>query len=66
MWISASFASAQPTKSAAKRLIAGGGVYLNNERVPAEGAVVAEGDALGGRLLLLQSGKKNKLLVRIE
>ena len=32
----------------------------------AEGAVVLEGDALDGRLLLLASGKKNKLLVRIE
>ena len=35
-------------------------------QVAAEGAVVQEGDALDGRLLLLASGKKNKLLVRIE
>lgn len=56
----------QPSKAAVRRMIAGGGVALNNEKVGDEGRVVEEGDLIGGRLLLLAAGKKNKMLVRVE
>lgn len=59
-------AGMQPTKAAARRLIAGGGVYLNGRRVADERAAVAPADALGAQgLLLLACGKKNKTLVRL-
>jgi tyrosyl-tRNA synthetase len=48
------------------RLIKGGGVYLNNSKVTEELAVVQESDLIGGRMLLLAAGKKNKLLVRVQ
>ena len=55
----------QPSKAAVRRMIAGGGVALNNEKVGEEGRVVGEDDLIGGRLLLLAAGKKNKMLVRV-
>lgn len=56
----------QPSKSAARKLIKGGGVRMNNARVEDELAVVAEADLIEGKMLLLAAGKKNKLLVRVE
>eukprot|EP00887_Chlorella_sp_A99_P007384 scaffold2.g7384.t1 len=60
-------AGMQPSKAAVRwrRMIKGGGVRLNNARVDDEGAVVGEGDLVGGRLALLAAGKKNKLLLRV-
>lgn len=58
-------AGLQPTKAAARRLIKGGGVYLNNGKVGDEHARLAAEDAVGGRLILLAAGKKNKCLVRL-
>jgi tyrosyl-tRNA synthetase len=49
-----------------KRLIKGGGVYLNNAKVTQQDAVVQAQDLIDGRLLLLAAGKKNKMLVRIN
>ena len=59
-------AGLQPSKGAAKKLIKGGGVYLNNAKVADEAATVADADAIDGRLILLACGKKNKVLVRIS
>jgi tyrosyl-tRNA synthetase len=56
----------QPSKAAVRRMISGGGVALNNEKVGDEGRVVGEDDLIGGRLLMLAAGKKNKMLVRVE
>ena len=44
----------------------GGGVRVNNEKVAEETQAVAEEDLIEGRLLLLATGKKNKLVLRIE
>ena len=44
----------------------GGGVRVNNAKVDDEAAVLGEGDLVGGRLVLLAAGKKNKLLLRVE
>jgi len=59
-------AGLQASKGAARRLIKGGGVYLNNEKVGDEAARVGSADAVGGRLLLLAAGKKNKCLIRLQ
>ncbi|KAK9862365.1 hypothetical protein WJX84_007104, partial [Apatococcus fuscideae] len=56
----------QPSKGAAKRMIKGGGVRMNNEKVAEETQTVTEEDLIEGRLLLLATGKKNKLVLRIE
>jgi tyrosyl-tRNA synthetase len=49
-----------------KRLIKGGGVYLNNAKVTKQDKVVQAEDLIDGKLLLLAAGKKNKMLVRIS
>ncbi|XP_058179847.1 tyrosine--tRNA ligase, chloroplastic/mitochondrial [Rhododendron vialii] len=54
------------TKSAARRLLKQGGLYLNNSRVDSEGKKVEAEDIVDGKILLLSAGKKNKLVVRIS
>ena len=56
----------QPSKGAARRLVAGGGVSLNNAKVTDAARVFEEGDLIGGKVALLAAGKKNKLLLRVE
>jgi tyrosyl-tRNA synthetase len=51
-------------KGAARRLIDGGGIYLNNLRVDSADRVAAEDDLVGGAALVLRQGKKNYRLVR--
>lgn len=55
----------QSSKSEARRTIKGGGCRVNNRKVDSEAQVVTAEDLLEGRLMLLASGKKNKLLVRV-
>jgi len=47
-----------PSKSEARRAIAGGGAYLNNERVTDADFAPAAGDLLHGRFLVLRRGKR--------
>jgi tyrosyl-tRNA synthetase len=47
-----------PTVSAARRTIAQGGAYLNNERFTDPGSVATYGNLLDGRWLILRSGKR--------
>ncbi|KAL6865391.1 hypothetical protein ACP4OV_016542 [Aristida adscensionis] len=54
------------SKSAVKRLIKQGGLYLNNMRIDSEDKLVEEDDIVDGRVLLLSAGKKNKMVVRIS
>jgi tyrosyl-tRNA synthetase len=51
-------AGTAPTVSAARRAIAGGGAYLNNQKVTDEKAVPGAGDLLHGRYLILRRGKR--------
>jgi tyrosyl-tRNA synthetase len=51
-------AGTAPTLSAARRTIAQGGAYLNNERVTDPGSVATYGNLLDGRWLILRSGKR--------
>ena len=47
-----------PSKSAARRAIAGGGAYLNNVKVTEQDAAPSESDLLDGRFLVLRRGKR--------
>lgn len=53
------------SKSAVRRLLKQGGLYLNNSRVNSESKRIEEADIVDGKVLLLSAGKKNKVLVRI-
>lgn len=53
------------SKSAARRLLKQGGLYLNNGRVDNEGKKIEVDDIVDGKVLLLSAGKKNKMVVRI-
>lgn len=56
----------QPSKAAARRLVAGGGVRINNVKVDSAERALGEEDLVGGRLVLLAAGKKNKMLLKVE
>jgi tyrosyl-tRNA synthetase len=47
-----------PSKGQARKDIEGGGIYLNNVRVPEASRAVAAGDLLFGKYLLLRKGKR--------
>lgn len=54
------------TKSAARRLLKQGGLYLNNTRVDNEAKKIETQDIIQGKILLLSAGKKNRIVVRIS
>jgi tyrosyl-tRNA synthetase len=54
-----------PSKGEATRLIRGGGIYLNNERVSNEKLRLTRDQAVGGELFLIRKGSKQNFLVRI-
>jgi tyrosyl-tRNA synthetase len=53
------------SKGNARRLIKGGGVYLNNVRVSDTGQRVTLADSIEGQFIVLRRGKKNYHLVQI-
>ena len=53
------------SKSAARRLIKDGGLYINNRRIGDVGATVKAADIVDDRLLVLRQGKKHFHLVRV-
>ena len=54
------------SKGEARRLIAGGGVYLNGDRIEAPDRSVMTEDAIEGRVLLLRKGKRKNHVVKIN
>ena len=54
------------SKSAARRSVGEGGVYLNNARVADGDAPVAAADLLAGEWLVLRRGKRNLAAVRVR
>ncbi|MPV38386.1 tyrosine--tRNA ligase [Georgenia subflava] len=50
-------------RSAARRTIASGGAYLNNEKIDDEDRVLTDGDLLAGGHVLLRKGRRNLALV---
>lgn len=55
----------QPTKAAVRRMIKGGGVRVNNEKVDDELYEMKAEDVIDGKFVLLAAGKKNKMLVEV-
>ncbi|WP_127128208.1 tyrosine--tRNA ligase [Georgenia sp. SYP-B2076] len=53
-------------RSAARRTIASGGAYLNNEKIDDEDRVLAPGDLLAGGYVLLRKGRRNLALGRTD
>jgi tyrosyl-tRNA synthetase len=53
------------SRGEARRLAAGGGLYINNRRVEDPAAVLGDDDIIDGRLLVLRSGKKTFRLVKV-
>lgn len=53
------------SKGEARRLISGGGLYLNGERLTAPDQRVRAADAIDGAVLLLRKGKKDNHVVRL-
>ena len=51
------------SKGAARKDIAAGGVYVNNERVSDVATVMKPGDLIGGNHIVLRKGKKNYVVV---
>jgi len=54
------------SKGEATRLIRGGGVYLNGDRVGDEKLRVRAEDAIQGRFFVVRKGKRDNYLVRVE
>ncbi|MBP3356663.1 MAG: tyrosine--tRNA ligase [Rikenellaceae bacterium] len=55
-----------PSKGETRKLIQGGGVSLNKEKVTDPMRTVTEADLIAGKFLLVQKGKKNYYLVTVE
>jgi tyrosyl-tRNA synthetase len=54
------------SKGEARRLIAGGGVYLNGERLESADRAVRREDAIEGRVIVLRKGKRQNHVVRLD
>lgn len=54
------------SKTEAKKLIEGGGVYLNQKQVTDVDRHIGSSDLIQGKFLLLQKGKKNYNLIIVE
>lgn len=54
------------SKSEARRLLASGGVYVNNVRVDDDAQAATLSDAVEGKFIVLRKGKKDYHLVRVK
>jgi tyrosyl-tRNA synthetase len=54
------------SKSEAARLIKGGGISINGQRVADERARVSAADAMHGRYFVVRKGKRDNFLVRVD
>lgn len=57
--------TAVSSKGEAKRLIQGGGVYVNNDRISDENLVLADSPLLSRGIAVIRTGKKNYHLLRV-
>ena len=55
-----------PSKGECRKMVQGGGVQLNKERVVDAMREVTENDLIAGKYLLVQRGKKNYFLITVE
>jgi tyrosyl-tRNA synthetase len=54
-----------PSKGEARRMLEGGGLGLNKNKVASIDATVAAADLINGKYLLVQKGKKNYVLLKV-
>lgn len=54
------------SKGEARRLVANGGAYLNNQKIDDEDRKIEKGDLIDSTYLLLGVGKKKKVVIRIK
>ncbi len=54
-----------PSKGEARKMVQGGGVSVNKEKVTDIGAQLGEGDILDGKYILVQRGKKNYNIIKV-
>lgn len=54
-----------PSKSEARRMVAGGGIYLNNEKVSDESLAIEERHLVENEFLLIGIGKKKKVVLQV-
>jgi tyrosyl-tRNA synthetase len=52
-----------PSKGEMRKLVQGGGVSLNKEKLTAFDRLITDADLLNGKYLLVQKGKKNHFLI---
>ena len=55
-----------PSKGECRKMVQGGGVQLNKEKVADAQRPVVETDLIAGKYLLVQKGKKNYFLITVE
>lgn len=55
-----------PSKGELRKMVQGGGVSLNKEKVTDSSLALSAGHLIGGRYLLVQKGKKNYFLVDVS
>jgi len=54
-----------PSKGEARRLVQGGGVYVNNKRVTDPQVKLTRADAIGGQLFVVRKGAKQNHVIRL-
>lgn len=55
-----------PSKGEARKMVQGGGVSVNKEKVTDINAQLGESDILDGKYILVQRGKKNYYIINVE
>ena len=54
-----------PSKGELKRLIKGGGLSINKEKISDQETLINEEHLLNNKYLLIQKGKKNYFIIRV-
>lgn len=55
-----------PSKGEARRLVSGGGLSINKEKISDPNHRITSDDYINGKYLLVQKGKKNYFLIRVS
>ena len=55
-----------PSKGECRKMVQGGGVQLNKEKVTDAMRSITDADLIAGKYLLVQRGKKNYFLITVE
>jgi tyrosyl-tRNA synthetase len=55
-----------PSKGEARRMVAGGGLSINKEKISDPNYRITKNDFINGKYLIIQKGKKNYYLIRVS